>query len=63
MLNRVLSPIHEEVRLGASAKSKRERWKEIVKETKDCSFCGPNKGENANRRPRTDKYKSKRKGR
>lgn len=49
--------------MGASAKSKRERWKEIVKETKDCSFCGPNKGENANRRPRTDKYKSKRKGR
>ncbi len=49
--------------MGADAKSKRERWGEITKQTKDCGFCGPNRGENAKRRPRTDKYKSKRKGR
>lgn len=49
--------------MGATSKSKRERWEEIQKKTKDCPYCGPNRGENANRRARTDKYKSKRKGR
>jgi hypothetical protein len=55
--------------LGATAKSKRERWQEIAKETKDCTFCGPNRGENAKRRAKPDKYKRpwrdhpKRKGR
>lgn len=28
-----------------------------------CSICPPNRGENANRAPRTDRYKSRRKGR
>lgn len=27
-----------------------------------CSFCRPNRGENANRVPRTDRYKNGRKG-
>lgn len=49
--------------MGATAKSKRERWGEVCDKTGQCGFCGPNKGENAKKRPRTDKYKSKRKGR
>lgn len=27
-----------------------------------CSICPPNRGENANRSPRTDRYKNRRKG-
>lgn len=49
--------------MGATSKSKRDRWGEIVKKTKGCPFCGPNHGENAKKRPRPDKYKSQRKGR
>lgn len=49
--------------MGASSKSKRERWAEVVKETCKCPFCPAHNGENAKRRPRPDKYKSQRKGR
>lgn len=45
--------------MGASSKSKRIRWEEICKKTKKCSHCPPNGGENANRKPRSDKYKNK----
>jgi len=49
--------------MGADSKSKRERWGEVVSKTGKCPFCPPHNGENAKRRTRTDKYKSKRKGR
>jgi hypothetical protein len=49
--------------MGASSKSKRERWGEVVSKTGKCPFCPPHDGENAKKRPRTNKYKSKRKGR
>lgn len=50
--------------MGATNKSKRQRWNEVTKKTKDCPRCPPHKKENKTRhRPRTDKYKSKRKGR
>ena len=46
--------------MGATAKSKRERWGEITKKTKKCPFCPAHAGENATRRARSDKHKSKR---
>lgn len=49
--------------MGATSKSKRERWKEVTKKTKKCPLCPPHGVENAKKRPRTDKYKTKRKGR
>lgn len=48
--------------MGASPKSKRERWNEISNETKKCPHCPPHGGENAKKKPRSDKHKSKRKG-
>lgn len=48
--------------MGASSKSKRSRWNEITKATKDCSRCPPHKEENEQKKQRSDKYKSKRKG-
>lgn len=49
--------------MGATPKSRRERWNEVCKETKDCAHCPPHKIENARKKPRSDKHKSKRKGR
>lgn len=49
--------------MGATSKSKRKRWNKLTKQTKECSHCPPHKGENAKKKPRSDKYKSKRKGR
>lgn len=49
--------------MGATSKSKRERWNEVCNQTGKCGYCPPHGGENAKKRPRTDKYKSKRKGR
>lgn len=46
--------------MGASPKSRRERWNEVTKQTKDCGRCPPNKEENAKKQARPDKYKSKR---
>ncbi len=48
--------------MGATAKSKRRRWKKVVAKTGKCPFCPPHGGENAKKKPKTDKYKSKRKG-
>lgn len=49
--------------MGATNNSKRERWGEVCDKTKKCPRCPPHAGENASKRPRSDKYKSKRKGR
>lgn len=50
--------------MGADPKSRRERWEEITKKGKDghCPICPPHKGENARKKARPDRYKSKRKG-
>ena len=40
----------------------RERWAEIVKSAGKCSYCPPHGGENCGRRPKCDRYKSRRKG-
>jgi hypothetical protein len=46
--------------MGATSKSKRERWVDIVKETGKCPFCPPHDKENAGKKQRSDKHKSKR---
>lgn len=48
--------------MGATSKSKRERWNEVAGIEKKCPHCPPHKGENAEKRPRPDRYKDKRKG-
>jgi hypothetical protein len=48
--------------MGATPKSKRERWNKVASDTGNCPICPPHKGENARKRPRPDRYKSKRKG-
>lgn len=48
--------------MGATPKSKRARWKVVTKKTKKCPLCPPHGGENAKKKPKSDKYKSKRKG-
>lgn len=45
--------------MGASSKSKRIRWNEICKKTKNCPHCAPHRGENAKKKPRSDKHKDK----
>lgn len=47
--------------MGATPKSKRERWNEISKKEKYCPHCPPHKGENENKKQRPDRYKNKRK--
>jgi hypothetical protein len=49
--------------MGADPKSRRKRWETVCKKTKDCPHCPPNRGENAKKQPRSDRHKSKRKGR
>lgn len=49
--------------MGATSKSKRDRWKKVASETGKCSRCPPHSGENARKKPKSDKHKSKRKGR
>lgn len=46
--------------MGANSKSKRERWNEVCKQTKDCARCPPHKDENARKQQRSDRHKSKR---
>lgn len=48
--------------MGASPGSKRERWNQVAKAIKRCSYCRPHRGENTERKARPDKYKSQRKG-
>lgn len=48
--------------MGATSKSKRDRWNDITKKTKKCPMCPPHKKENSKKKQRSDKYKSKRKG-
>lgn len=48
--------------MGATSKSKRIRRNQVAKRTKKCPLCPLHSGENARRRPKKDKYKSKRKG-
>lgn len=43
--------------------SKRERQNQVAKETGKCQFCPLHAGENARRKAKPDKYKTKRKGR
>jgi hypothetical protein len=49
--------------MGASSNSRRERWAEVVAITGKCPFCPPHDGENRAKRQRTDRHKSRRKGR
>ncbi len=37
-------------------------YRKLRRRLQHCSICPPNRGENANRSPRTDRYKNKRKG-
>lgn len=46
--------------MGATPKSKRDRRIEVAKKERACSICPPNRGENANRRPRSDRHKDAR---
>lgn len=48
--------------MGATSKSKRERFKEVCKKTKKCPHCPPHAKENEGKKPRSDKHKNKRKG-
>jgi hypothetical protein len=49
--------------MGANSKSRRSRLNKLTDEKKmHCGHCPPNRGDNAKRRKKTDKYKSKRKG-
>jgi len=49
--------------MGASNKSRRKRINELEKQAEiNCGRCPPNRGENTKRKPRSDRYKDKRKG-
>ncbi len=39
----------------------RDRWKEVVNETRKCPYCPKHGGENVSRKSRDDKYKDSRK--
>ena len=53
--------------MGATSKSKRSRWGEVVRKTQKrsepyglVSLCPPHAKENGKKRPRSDKHKNKR---